>query len=101
KGMSVAAEATQGMTVKGMSTTVQATAAMKVSGATTDVEARAKLGLSGGAMTEVKGGIIKLNYEHQEQPQHANGSSGGHGRQSNGTVHAHRAGAGTARPAGA
>ena len=61
KGMTVNAEATQGMTVKGMSTTVQATAAMKVSGATTDVEARAKLGLSGGAMTEVKGGIIKLN----------------------------------------
>jgi Rhs element Vgr protein len=61
KGMSVNAEATQGMTVKGMQTDVQATAAMKVSGATTDVEARAKLGLNGTAMTEIKGGIIKLN----------------------------------------
>lgn len=61
KGMSVSAEATQGMTVKGMQTDVQATAAMKVSGATTDVQARAKLALTGGAMTEVTGGIIKLN----------------------------------------
>jgi uncharacterized protein involved in type VI secretion and phage assembly len=61
KGLTVNAEATQAMTVKGTSTEEQATAAMKVSGATTDVEARAKLGLSGGAMTEVKGGIIRLN----------------------------------------
>jgi Rhs element Vgr protein len=61
KGLSVSAEATQAMTVKGMQTEVQATASMKVSGATTDVQAQAKLGLTGGAMTEVKGALIKLN----------------------------------------
>jgi hypothetical protein len=34
---------------------------MKVKGATTDVEANAKLSLNGGGLTEVKGGMIKLN----------------------------------------
>jgi phage protein D/phage baseplate assembly protein gpV len=61
KGMSVSAEATQGLQMKGSNTEVEGRATMKVSGANTDVQANAKLGLSGGAVTEIKGAMIKLN----------------------------------------
>jgi phage protein D/phage baseplate assembly protein gpV len=60
-GRSITTQATQALTLKGLTTDVQATASMKVKGATTDVEASAKLGLNGGALTEVKGALIKLN----------------------------------------
>jgi uncharacterized protein involved in type VI secretion and phage assembly len=61
KGMSVSTEATQALKMKGTQTEVEGTSTMKVSGTKTDVQAQATLGLSGGAVTEVKGGIIKLN----------------------------------------
>ena len=59
--MSVNTEATQALKMKGSTTEVEGTATMKVSGANTDVQANAKLGLTGGALTEVKGAIMKLN----------------------------------------
>lgn len=61
KARAVNIEATDVLKLKGTQTQVEATSTMKIKGATTDVEANAKLGLNGGAMTEVKGGLIKLN----------------------------------------
>jgi len=61
KGMSVSAEATQALTAKGMTTEIKGTTSAKMNGATVDVQAQAKLSLSGTAMTEVKGGVIRLN----------------------------------------
>jgi uncharacterized protein involved in type VI secretion and phage assembly len=61
KGVTVNAEATQAMTVKGTTTQMQGTSQVKVSGATAEVQAQARLALNGGAMTEVKGGIVRLN----------------------------------------
>jgi hypothetical protein len=60
KGRTVKLEATT-LKMKGAQTEVEGTATMKVSGATTDVKGSAKLGLDGGALTEVKGGMLKLN----------------------------------------
>jgi hypothetical protein len=44
-----------------MNTDVEATSAMNVKGLTTDVKASTKLGLDGGPMTELKGGLVKIN----------------------------------------
>jgi hypothetical protein len=40
---------------------MRGTSQVKVSGATAEVQAQARLALNGGAMTEVKGGMIRLN----------------------------------------
>jgi uncharacterized protein involved in type VI secretion and phage assembly len=61
KGKTVNVEATDSLRMKGLQTQVEGTSTMKVKGATTDVEANAKLSLNGGGMTEVKGGVVKLN----------------------------------------
>jgi phage protein D/phage baseplate assembly protein gpV len=61
KGRTVNVEASDSLRMKGTQTQVEGTSTMKVRGATTDVEANAKLSLNGGGMTEVKGGLIKLN----------------------------------------
>jgi len=61
KGKTVNVEAMDTLRMKGTQTQVEGTSTMKVKGATTDVEANAKLSLKGGGMTEVTGGMIKLN----------------------------------------